>query len=204
MSKKKSITIPVIRLVSGLIIMFYTFGHLLNHALGLISIQAMETAREMFTGFWRAPGLYWLVPLALLVHIITALWSILAKKTLRKMTWSEIIQTGLGFIIPFFLFQHIAATRYVYHKYGVTSGYPQYYNLSYNIPDLGESGPLVMKIMLTLMLIFIWYHSCVGLDRWLRLKSFYKKIWTYWYSLAILTPVLSILGFLIVAVKELL
>ena len=40
-AEKKRITLPIIRLVSGLIVMFYAFGHMLNHALGLISLEAM-------------------------------------------------------------------------------------------------------------------------------------------------------------------
>jgi adenylate cyclase len=196
MSTKKSVTIPILRLVSGLIVMFYTFGHLINHALGLISIEVMESYRVLFGSFWRSPLLYWVVPVALLVHIFTAVWALLMKKTLKDMTKSSIIQTVLGILIPFLLFQHMAATRYVYHKFEIGSSYPMYYYVSYNLPEYGEAGPTYMKIMLILMLLFIWYHSCMGLDRWLKLKEFYNKIWTYWYSLALLTPVLSILGFL--------
>ena len=48
-------SIQFIRLISGLILMFYAFGHLVNHALGIVSIDAMESGRRLFFGFWRAP-----------------------------------------------------------------------------------------------------------------------------------------------------
>ena len=198
---KTRITLPIIRLVSGLIVMFYAFGHLLNHALGLISIEAMEQGRVLFSNIWRSPLLYWVVPVALLAHIVTAVWTLLAKKTLKKMSKGDIFQTALGFIIPFMLFQHITGTRYVYHQFGVEASYTKYFYIASNHPEMGETGPMVMKILLSVMVVFVWYHSCMGMDKWLRLKEWYKKIWSYWFSLAILTPVLSILGF-IVGFKE--
>ena len=47
--------IAVIRLTTGLILFFYVLTHNLNHALGLISLAAMEAGRLVFLGFWR-PG----------------------------------------------------------------------------------------------------------------------------------------------------
>ena len=63
-TEKKRLTLPIIRLVSGLIVMLYTFGHLLNHALGLVSLEAMEQGRELFSLIWRSSLLYWVVPTA--------------------------------------------------------------------------------------------------------------------------------------------
>ena len=62
-------TLTVARLVTGLLLMVYCLGHFFNHAMGLISIEAMDWARAYFMGFWRAPVLYWVIPAALIIHI---------------------------------------------------------------------------------------------------------------------------------------
>ena len=85
-------SIQFIRLISGLILMFYAFGHLINHALGIVSIDAMESGRRLFFGFWRAPIMYWVVPLALIVHIISSIVNLLSKQTYKNMTRVEILQ----------------------------------------------------------------------------------------------------------------
>ena len=61
------------RLISGLILFAFALTHFLNHALGHISIEAMEEVQEVRRGVWRSwPGT---VPLygALAVHVSLAL-----------------------------------------------------------------------------------------------------------------------------------
>ena len=57
------------RLVSGLVLFGYVATHLVNHALGLISLEAMEVGRVWFLAVWRNPvgtiALYG----ALIVHV---------------------------------------------------------------------------------------------------------------------------------------
>ena len=73
------------------------------------------------------------------------------------------------------LFQHITGTRYVYHQFGVEASYTKYFYIASNHPEMGETGPMVMKILLSVMVVFVWYHSCMGMDKWLRLKSGTRK-----------------------------
>src|SRR3954469_21855054 len=44
-----------IRLVSGLTLFAFILGHFLNHALGLVSLGAMERSLEFFFAVWRSP-----------------------------------------------------------------------------------------------------------------------------------------------------
>ena len=44
-----------VRLGSGLVLMAYLTTHLANHALGLMSLEAMETGRDWFLITWRNP-----------------------------------------------------------------------------------------------------------------------------------------------------
>jgi adenylate cyclase len=44
------------RLTSGVVLLVYVATHLLNHALGLISLGAMEWGRNYFLAVWHKPG----------------------------------------------------------------------------------------------------------------------------------------------------
>jgi adenylate cyclase len=50
-----SILLRRIRLVSGLILFTFLTTHLMNHALGLISLATMEVGRTWFLSLWRNP-----------------------------------------------------------------------------------------------------------------------------------------------------
>lgn len=44
-----------LRLISGIVLFTYLTTHFLNHALGLISLEAMEDGRIWFLRLWRNP-----------------------------------------------------------------------------------------------------------------------------------------------------
>jgi adenylate cyclase len=54
-------------------------------------------------------------------------------------------------------------------------------------PDLG--------VMQTVLLLVAWIHGCVGVYFWLRLKRFFPKMAPSLLGLAVLLPVLALLGF---------
>ena len=94
--------IHTLRLTSGLIIFSFVCCHLINHIFGLISIEAMETARGYLLGFWRTvPGMT-VFGLAGVIHVSIAVRSIYIRRTLRLPPW-EWAQILLGLAIPFFL-----------------------------------------------------------------------------------------------------
>lgn len=43
-----------LRLATGLIRFFFLSTHFLNHALGMISLAAMDLGRKWFLAFWRS------------------------------------------------------------------------------------------------------------------------------------------------------
>ncbi len=78
--------IPVVRrawLWSGLILFSYVASHLANHALGLLSLEAMETGRDWFLTVWRHPigtvALYG----ALIAHMALVLLSLYQRRHFR-------------------------------------------------------------------------------------------------------------------------
>ena len=147
-------SIQFIRLVSGLILMFYAFGHLVNHALGIVSMDVMESGRRLFFGFWRSPIMYWVVPIALVVHIVSSVVNLLSKQTFKKMTRVETLQISLGFLSSFLLFAHVVNTRYMLYQYDIDASYPAMYH-SMAI-ETKFDGELVAKIYLSLLVSLIW------------------------------------------------
>src|SRR5262245_23820896 len=104
-----------LRLWSGYVLLFYVTTHLLNHALGLISLRVVEAGRIWFVFIWQGlPGQIALYG-ALLVHFTLAMWALLRRRTLRLSPW-EWTQFTLGWsIIPLGAL-HVVGTR-VAHDY---------------------------------------------------------------------------------------
>ena len=72
-----------LRLWCGLILFTYLLTHFTNHALGLVSLDAMAAGRGWFLALWRNPigttALYG----ALLTHWLLGLWLLYRRRTLR-------------------------------------------------------------------------------------------------------------------------
>src|SRR6267143_3846176 len=95
-----------LRLWCGLILFAYLLTHFSNHALGLISLRAMETGRVWFLALWRNPVGETLLFGALLVHWLLALWLLYRRRTLRMPVW-EATQIVFGLAVPPLLVSHI-------------------------------------------------------------------------------------------------
>src|SRR5258705_1595516 len=72
-----------VRLVTGLVLFTYVSTHLTNHALGLVSLAAMDTGREWFLGLWRKPVGTVILYGSLLVHFGLGLWALYLRPYLR-------------------------------------------------------------------------------------------------------------------------
>ena len=89
-----------LRLWSSYVLFAYVTTHLLNHALGLISLRVIEGGRIWFVYLWQSlPGQVALYG-ALLVHFTLALWAVVRRRSFRLSPW-EWAQLVLGSsIIP--------------------------------------------------------------------------------------------------------
>ncbi|MGH6719212.1 MAG: adenylate/guanylate cyclase domain-containing protein [Alphaproteobacteria bacterium] len=177
-----------VRLVSGLILFTYVLTHLLNHALGIVSLAAMEAGLEIAELLWRG-GLGTLVLYsALVAHIGTVLAALFRRRDLR-MSAREIVQIVLGLAIPFLLARHAVGTRAVHEMFGIDDGYTYVLlNVWVFVPRDGA--------LQVLLLVVAWGHACLGLYAWLRLKPFYPRWQPYLYAGAIVVPLLALAGFL--------
>src|SRR4051794_1088933 len=107
-----------LRLATGLVLFTYVTTHLLNHALGLVSLQAAEAGRLWFLAVWRYPLGTALLYASLVTHLALALWAVYRRRHFRLPRW-EIVRLVLGLAIPIILLQHVLATRVVHELTGV-------------------------------------------------------------------------------------
>ncbi|MCH8091516.1 MAG: adenylate/guanylate cyclase domain-containing protein [Proteobacteria bacterium] len=176
-----------LRLITGLVLFAYVGTHLINHALGLISLPAMGIGRSWFLALWRHPvgtvALYG----SLAVHFALGLGALYARRGWR-MPVREAAQIVLGLAIVPLLAQHVLGTRILYELFDVKDTY------SYVVLVLWQLAPEKGAVQAA-TLIIVWLHGCLGLHQWLRLKPHYQRFLPLCAVLAVLIPVLALLGF---------
>src|SRR5262249_39497726 len=111
-----------LRLVSGFVLFAFATTHFLNHALGLVSLEAMHEAQEIRTAVTRFTIGTVILASALPTHIALALYKIARRDTWRMPRW-EAIQILSGLAIPFLLFPHIVNTRIAHQFFNVRDIY---------------------------------------------------------------------------------
>lgn len=184
---RSPLTLRRLRLASGLILFGYVLTHLSNHALGNISLDAMEDGLSLASALWLNPLGLTLLYGALLVHLLLGLQALYAA---RFFHWrpSEALQLVSGLLIPPLLISHIVGTRISFATEGLDKGYAQeLYALWVASPPLG--------LMQVAVLVVAWIHGCTGLYFWLRLKPAFARAAPWLLALAVLVPVLALLGF---------
>jgi len=175
------------RLVTGFILFTYLSTHLLNHSLGLISLEAMEAGRVWFLALWRNAAGTTAFYGSLLVHFGLALWAIYQRHHLRMPLW-EALQLALGLCIPPLLAVHFVGTRMAYEWHGVEDSYAK------TVMTLWYTSP-VHGVRQALLIAIAWTHGCIGFHFWLRLRSWYSRHAALFFAFALLLPVLALLGF---------
>jgi adenylate cyclase len=176
-----------LRLGAAFVLLTYLILHFTNHALGLVSLNAMETGRWWFLALWRsAPGTLALYG-AITVHGILALWLLYDRRTLRMPAW-EATQYALGLALPALLIGHVAATRIAWWRFGAEDPYSRILlSLWLLAPEVGARQAVT--------LVLAWLHACLGLHYWLRFRPWYPRAAPWLFAVALLLPTLALLGF---------
>ena len=162
------------RLATGLVLFAYAATHLLNHSLGLISLDAMDAGRRVFVTIWFNPLGLTLLYGSLTIHLALAFWSIYRRRSLRMPLW-EAAQLLLGLMIPPLLAIHVIGSRGSHQLYGTDTNY------IYELLILWVFSPKD-GVQLAFVLVILWMHGCIGLHFWLRLKSWYPRALPFVYS----------------------
>src|ERR1700719_978577 len=145
-----------LRLFSGLVMLAYVTMHLLNHAVGLISLEAMENVLWYIFRIWTNRPAQILLYSSFLVHYALALYALWQRRTLRLHA-SEMSQLVLGFAIPLLLVRHVVVTRISDSFFHTDIGYYAYLLWIYFVRS-PEHGVLQM-----LVLVVAWGHAMIGL-----------------------------------------
>ncbi|SEC16959.1 adenylate cyclase [Rhizobiales bacterium GAS191] len=172
-----------LRLVSGLVLFSFALTHFLNHAVGLVSLDAMIAVDHWRVAIIRsAPGTAILLA-ALLIHIGLAIWKLVSIRSWRMPRW-QIVQILFGFAIPFLLAPHVMGTRIAAAVFGIDTSYP--YVLARIWPAMAADQ--------TVLLLIVWVHGCIGLHFWLRLAPAYDRLRPILLCIAVLLPAAALAG----------
>jgi adenylate cyclase len=175
------------RLGAAFVLLAYLVLHFVNHALGLVSLNAMETSRWWFIALWRStPGTLALYG-AITVHGILALWLLYDRRTLRMPLW-EATQYALGLSLPALLVAHVVGTRIAWWRFGAEDPYSRVVlGLWLLTPEVGARQSVAV--------VLAWLHACLGLHFWLRFRPWYPRAAPWFFAVALLLPTLALLGF---------
>ncbi|PPR79731.1 MAG: Adenylate cyclase 1 [Alphaproteobacteria bacterium MarineAlpha2_Bin1] len=176
-----------IRLWSGVVVYTFVCMHLLNHSLGLISIDAMERGRAVFVLIWRNPFGTFLLYSSFFAHLSLVLITLANRKTLR-MSFGESTQTIFALIFPFGLILHVMGTRGAHELFNFDDTYQnELYTLWVDQIQFG--------VMNSILIVLVWVHGTIGLYFWLRFKGWFQRKISYLYALVVILPVTAFLGF---------
>src|ERR1700682_1409274 len=175
-----------IRLASGLVLFAYVTSHLVNHALGLISIDMAERGLALGVRVWQSvPGTVLLYGAAA-THLTLAFVAIYRRRTLR-MPAADLLRILLGLGIPLLLIGHAVATRLAHELYDYA---PEYHRVVWLLwTSNGEGRQLAL-------LVPGWLHGCLGLHFAFCRHRLYQRLRFVLFAGALLLPVLAGLGFL--------
>ena len=180
-----------LRLGSGLILFSYVAAHLVNHALGLISIAAAERGLRVAVTVWQSlPGTLLLYGAAG-THIALALIALYEHRTLR-MPPLELLRIALGLGIPTLLIGHAVGTRLAFEVYGQR---PDYAHVVWALWRSGREGWQIA------LLVPGWLHGCLGLNFAFGRRAWYQRSRLALFAVALVLPVLAVAGF-VSMVKE--
>jgi adenylate cyclase len=176
-----------LRIATGLVLFVYVAFHLVNVSLGLYSIGLMEAARPWFQGFWTSiPGVA-LLSLAFLTHAVLGLHALFWRNTFR-MTRLDAIQLLTSLCIIPLLVPHIVGTAIAADLFDYDPTFRSLLGLFWiDVPSEG------LRQVFTL--VFVWVHGVIGLFTWMRVQRWWTRVSAVLYPLAVVIPVLALLGF---------
>lgn len=178
-----------LRWTSGLVLLAYVTLHLVDHAVGLVSLGSAERLLADVHVFWRSlPGTLLLYGAAM-AHLSLACASVWERRSLH-LPPTEAVRILLGFLLPLLLAGHLASMRWAYESYGVDANYARLVRGLWGTP----SAAFQMATM-----VAAWAHGCLGLHMALRARAVWRRGLPAFICLAVLLPTLAALGFVSMA-----
>src|SRR5580692_2327999 len=158
------------RLATGLILFSFATTHFLNHACGLMRLDAMEAVRLVLLWPWRTVIGQLLLYGSFTIHAGLGLYALYRRRHFR-MPASERWQLLLGLSIPPLFLAHAINVRLGMLLFGLPDNYQRVLtNLWFLAPD-----PVARLTQQFLLLLILWVHGCIGVAMWLRTKRWYAR-----------------------------
>ena len=176
-----------LRMLSGAVLFLFVTCHLLNMAFGLISVDAVESARTFLTSPWTGLPLGPVLLLCLLVHMGLGLEAIYRRNTLR-MSGYDTVQLVSGLLIVPLLASHIVGIWAAKFLIGFDPSYRLI--LNYFWIDAPHEG-----LRQVVVVVVAWLHGSIGIFSWMRLKASWDRLSLFVYPLVVIVPVLALVGF---------
>ena len=176
------------RTISGCILFFYVFTHLLNHSLGLISLDTMEQGRAIFLKFWRHDILFYVLYGALSIHFLLGVYALARRRSFR-MSRKEWIRNSCAVLIPFFLASHLSVTLWGSRFLGLNDSYAFMIISTYIFDPFGY-------IILGLILMLVWTHGSIGIIGLVEFREFYSKRRGLFQGLILGLPLIAYGGYI--------
>lgn len=179
------LTVRHLRLASGLVMFAYITIHLVNHALGIVSLALAESALGLAMAFWRNPVATFLLYGAAALHFALALWMLYSRREWR-LPWIEVLRLAAGFSFPLLLIGHAVTTRLGDAFFAIQ---PSYALIITNLLAAGTQG------LQLALLAPGWLHGCLGL--WITLRHYetMQRLKPWLIALVFLIPFLAAAGF---------
>jgi adenylate cyclase len=176
-----------IRLACGLVLFAYLISHFLNHALGNISMAALDAGLHYHLLFWHFPPVAIVFYGSAAIHSGLGVWALYQR---RQFHWRAIepLQLALGLSIPALIIAHVVGARLGQSLFAYQKLYPQ------ELYSFWVARPYRIWLMSAVLLI-AWVHGSIGLYFWLRMKVFFKHAAPFLLAAAVLVPTLALLGF---------
>ncbi|WP_143199030.1 adenylate/guanylate cyclase domain-containing protein [Bradyrhizobium sp. NAS80.1] len=182
----RGIGLRQVRLVCGVILFSYVVSHFLNHALGNISVDAMQAGIYYHMAFWQFLPVAIVFYTAALTHMGLGVYALYQRRQFRWKT-IEPLQLVLGLSVPALVMAHVIGVRLGQTLFGHQKLYPQELYVFF----VGSPNRLWT---MTTLLVIAWVHGCIGIYFWFRLKSFFTRAAPYLLAAAVLIPTLALLG----------
>jgi adenylate cyclase len=177
-----------IRLVTGLVLMFFVAGHLGNLALGLVSVDAMDRWRGALLVPWQTGFGQALLLAAAITHAGLGLASLGSRRSLA-MSRTDWVQLLLGLATPPLLLNHVVGLQ-------VTSDLVRSFHADYGyvLAVYWRYVPL-FALQQLLVVVIVWAHGAIGLYSTLVLTRAWPRLAPIVVPLLFAIPILALLGF---------
>lgn len=181
---RRALTGRNLRLISGLILFAFVFMHLVNHSLGLISIEAMEEFRSVRTSVTRSWAGTAILMLAAIVHAILGIEKIVSRR-LSAISTRGLVQIATGILIPVLLARHLIGMRISHELFGVNDNYEFALWAMWPAEAWRQAG----------LIALVWFHGTIGLYMWIRFQPWFTYLKGPLLVIAALVPTLAFAGF---------